>query len=49
MGNFGDTMKGIFYLVLIFIIFVLIAKFWGLRQFFVDVGRFFKAILDGIV
>lgn len=44
-GNFGDTMKGIFYLVLILIILFLIAKYWGLKQFFIDIGRFVGAII----
>lgn len=47
-GSFGDTMKGIFYIILILIILFLIAKYWGLRQFFVDIGRFIGAIFGGI-
>jgi hypothetical protein len=46
--SFGDTAKGIFYLILIIVVLVLIAKFWGLKQFFIDIIRFVKAIFDGI-
>jgi hypothetical protein len=47
-GSFGDTMKGVFYLILILIILFLIAKYWGFRQFFNDIIRFVGAIFSGI-
>jgi hypothetical protein len=47
-GSFGDTMKGIFYIVLVLIILFLIGRYWGYRQFFSDIFHFFKALFEGI-
>lgn len=47
-GSFGDIIKGVFYLILILILVMLIAKFWGLRKFFSDVALFTKEIFRGI-
>jgi len=47
-GSFGDTMKGIFYIILILVTLFLIAKYWGLKQFFSDIGRFISAIFGDI-
>jgi hypothetical protein len=47
-GNVGDIMKGIFYLILILIVLVLITKFWGLREFFKDIGLFLRAIFKPV-
>lgn len=47
-GSFGDIMKGIFYLFLILIVVMLIAKFWGLRKFFLDTTMFIKEIFRGV-